>query len=307
MNQQQLTRRNFLRLAGAGLGSMAFGSMRPLRLSLTDFPQYERLGRVAIQGKVELKAQPDQSSQTLGVLYEDAVLPWLKETAAKNLDYNNINQRWVETPDGFLNSRNIQPVRNILNQPVSELQQTSIGNGMWAEVTVPYLDIRLNTTPTSNSWVEAKIDQGLPVRIYYEMVFWVDQLKVDDSGKTWYRINPNYYGGVDMLWAPAEGMRPITRDEIIPINPEVEDKHIIVDVIQQSVSCFEAKREVYYSRASTGAKFDMYGNAVDKWATPVGQHRVARKYLTLQMSGARDWLDNNFCYWRGSFSFNFLA
>jgi lipoprotein-anchoring transpeptidase ErfK/SrfK len=29
----------------------------------------------------------------------------------------------------------------------------------------------------------------------------------------------------------------------------------------------------------------MYGNAVDKWATPVGPHRVARKYISLQMAG----------------------
>jgi lipoprotein-anchoring transpeptidase ErfK/SrfK len=29
----------------------------------------------------------------------------------------------------------------------------------------------------------------------------------------------------------------------------------------------------------------MYGNLVDKWATPVGQHRVTRKYISLQMSG----------------------
>ena len=29
----------------------------------------------------------------------------------------------------------------------------------------------------------------------------------------------------------------------------------------------------------------MYGNVVDKWETPPGEHRVARKYISLQMSG----------------------
>jgi lipoprotein-anchoring transpeptidase ErfK/SrfK len=29
----------------------------------------------------------------------------------------------------------------------------------------------------------------------------------------------------------------------------------------------------------------MYGNPVDKWATPVGNHIVTRKYISLQMSG----------------------
>jgi lipoprotein-anchoring transpeptidase ErfK/SrfK len=283
MNDRKISRREFLQLAGVGFGGLALNPLRS-RFALQEFPQHERLGRVAV-GKVELKAQPDVSSQTLGVLYEDAVLPWLREIAAKNVNFNYINQRWVETPDGYLYSSNVQPVRNILNQPVNELHQTQIGNGMWVEVTVPYTDVRLQTTPTSNSWVEARIDQGLPVRLYYGMVFWVDQLKVDDQDKTWYRVNPNYYGGVDMLWAPAEAFRPITKDEITPINPSEEEKRIVVDIIQQSLSCFEGKREVYYCRVSTGAKFDMYGNAVDKWATPIGQHRVARKYLTLQMSG----------------------
>lgn len=88
-----------------------------------------------------------------------------------------------------------------------------------------------------------------------------------------------------MLWAEATAFRPITAADIAPISPDVEDKRIVVDVIHQTLSCFEGNQEVYFCRVSTGAKFDMYGNAVDKWSTPVGQHRVARKYISLQMSG----------------------
>jgi lipoprotein-anchoring transpeptidase ErfK/SrfK len=29
----------------------------------------------------------------------------------------------------------------------------------------------------------------------------------------------------------------------------------------------------------------MYGNVVDKWSTPLGKHRITRKYISLQMSG----------------------
>jgi lipoprotein-anchoring transpeptidase ErfK/SrfK len=65
----------------------------------------------------------------------------------------------------------------------------------------------------------------------------------------------------------------------------VTDKRIDVDVTRQVLSCFEGNREVYHCRVSTGAKFDMYGNVVDKWSTPVGQHRVTRKFISLQMSG----------------------
>jgi hypothetical protein len=94
-----------------------------------------------------------------GVLYEDAVVPWLKETVGPKPYY--INQRWVETPDGFIYASYVQPVRNIPNEPVQELMQTDLGTGTWMEVTVPYADVVLQNEPSSNSWVQAKIE--LPV------------------------------------------------------------------------------------------------------------------------------------------------
>jgi lipoprotein-anchoring transpeptidase ErfK/SrfK len=295
---QPLTRRDFLKLAALGLGGLAFSrgvsfSGRPypesiaataFNVSLADFPNSPRLGR-ACRGTLEIKAQPDPNSQTVGKIYEDGVAPWLRELVGKqpNMIFNN--QRWVETTNGYVYGALFQPVRNQPNQPVQSLPTTSLGPGMWVEVSVPFVDVILENKPTSNSWVEARVEQGLPVRLYYSQVFWVDKMKTNDSGKVFYRVNPNYYGGVDMMWAVAEAFRPITADELTPINPNASDKRIVVDVTYQTLACYEAKTEVYYCRVSTGAKFDMYGNAVDKWATPVGPHRVARKYVSLQMAG----------------------
>jgi hypothetical protein len=129
------------------------------------------------------------------------------------------------------------------------------------------------------------MDQGLPLRFYYSQTFWVDAIRQDSQGRPYYRVNPNYYGGVDLLWADAEAFRPITTQELTPINPDATDKSVVIDVTHQTLSCFEGSSEVYFCRVSTGAKYDMYGNVVDKWATPVGKHRVTRKYISLQMSG----------------------
>ncbi len=41
----------------------------------------------------------------------------------------------------------------------------------------------------------------------------------------------------------------------------------------------------YNREARSQPQMDMFGNVVDKWATPVGLHRIARKYISLQMSG----------------------
>ncbi len=173
-----------------------------------DFPQAERLGRVAV-GMVELKLKCDPESQTVGVLYEDAVVPWLHETAGVNPAYIFNNQRWVETPDGFIYSPYLQPVQNLPNNPVEDLPPSSHGPGMWVEVTVPYAEAQLDKDkPSSNSWVEAKLDQGIPIRVYYSQTFWVDQIKTLDTGQKLYRINPNYYGGVDLLWAAARVFSP---------------------------------------------------------------------------------------------------
>ncbi len=284
MSHDGLSRRDFIKLFGVGLASM--GVYPKLHFNTgADFPDYERLGRVCIIGKVEIKSAPYEGSQTVGVLYEDAVIQWLRDVVAKEPNFNYFNQRWLETLDGYIYAANIQPVKNLPNKPIDGLLPTSMGEGMWAEVTVPYADVTLVNGPSSNSWVRARIDQGLPLRVYFGQVYYIDQIKTGDDGNIYYRVNPNYYGGVDMFWVPAKAMHPIPPAEIAPINPEVENKKIVVDVSRQTLSCFEGDTEVYYCRVSTGAKYDMYGNPVEKWSTPLGSFLISRKFISLQMSG----------------------
>lgn len=283
MSDNRINRREFFKIAGIGLGGIAFNPGKRFPSLFADFTE-EKLGRICV-GMVEVKAEPAENSVTVKNLYEDAVLPWKQEIVGKIPNYVFNNQRWVETPDGYIYGPYIQPVYNRPNPLVSELPETSLGRGMWMEVTVPYVDARLDKEPSSNSWVKFKLEDGLPLRLYYSQVFWVDQLKTDSQGNTLYKVNPNFYGGVDMLWAAGEAFRPITNEELQPIHPEVIDKRIEVDVSNQTLSCFEGKDEVYFCRVSTGAKFDMYGNVVDKWETPTGDHKFTRKYISLQMSG----------------------
>ncbi len=76
-----LSRSEFIKLAALSLGGLAFAFYQN-GPALSDFPEVERLGRVAV-GMVELKMKPDPDSATLGVLYEDAVVPWLKESQGR--------------------------------------------------------------------------------------------------------------------------------------------------------------------------------------------------------------------------------
>ncbi len=276
-----LSRRAFLKIASLSLGGLA---LRPIGrwLSLPDFPRGERLGRVNV-GKVEIKARPDADSPTLGVLYEDAVVPWLREVVGRNP--GRTNQRWVETPDGYIWSPYLQPVLNNPNPAARDLPQNNQGKGMWVEVTVPYVDLLLDNPPPRAPWLKYRLENNLSPRLYYGQVTWVDELKEAGDGQVWYRVNERYGSYGDIFWAAAEGFRPLTPEELTPINPEVEEKHILVDVTYQTLSCYEGKREVYFARISSGAKWDIWGNAVDKWATPVGRFPIWRKLFSLHMSG----------------------
>jgi lipoprotein-anchoring transpeptidase ErfK/SrfK len=284
MKPGSITRKNFIKLMGLGVSAVG---LNPYLTSQDNaaFPDYDRLGRVCIEGYVEVKSAPSKSSQTVGVLYEDTVIPWYREVIAKDFDIYRFNQRWIETTDGYVYAPNIQPVKNLPNSPIDELLPTSMGGGIWAEVTVPSADVSLVHGPSSNSWVHSRIDYGLPLRVYYGQVFYIDQIKTGDDGNIYYRVNPNYYGGVDMFWVPAEAMRPLSPEDIAPIHPEVENKKIIVDVNKQTLSCFEGDSEVYYCLVSTGGKWDYQGNVVDNWSTPIGSFLISRKFISLQMSG----------------------
>jgi L,D-transpeptidase catalytic domain len=274
-----VSRRGFLKLAAASLGGLAV----PWNTFsvLADFPQHERLGRAF--AKVEVKAKPDYESQTVDVLYDDAVIPWLREVVGSH-PYR-FKQRFVETPKGFIWASDIQPVQNLPNQPLENLPTTSLGEGMWVEVTVPYIDAVLENKPISPGF-KNKVAAGLPIRLYYSQILWVDRMRKDDGGKIRYRVNERFGYG-DLMWADAQAFRPLTQDELTPINPDVEDKHVEVNVEQyyQTLSCYEGKREVYYCRISAGKKFDPDGTPLKTSSTPSGTHTIWRKQVSTHMSG----------------------
>jgi hypothetical protein len=278
-NTQALSRRDFIKLAAVSLGGLAFQPFT--RGILLDFPAGEKLGRITV-GKMDLKSQPDANSSTVGVLYADAIVPWLREH--QGLATGRINQRWVETPDGFLWGGHVQPVRNQPNIPVTSLPQTSLGKGMWAEVTVPYVDLFLENPPARAPWLQYQVSVNLPPRFYDSQVVWVDQIQTDENGKTLYRLNEKFGYG-DIFWADAEAFKPFNAEDVAPIAPDVEEKKIVVNIHRQEMSCFEEDVEVFFARVSTGALFDAWGNKVDAWSTPIGEHRIWRKSISLPLSG----------------------
>jgi hypothetical protein len=269
-----LSRRDFLKLAALGLGALAF---RPLAriLPLESFPQSEYLGRVCSGGRLYLRSQPNVNAPAVREIYEDAVFAWGREVNATSPDLNRYNQRWVETPEGYIYASDVQKVQNRPNVPLTALPPGKVG--FWAEVTVPYVDFALEGAPAS-PWLKERMGWGLPTRLYYSQVVWIDQIKPGEgSGAILYRVNERYGSYGDLLWAEGAAFRPLMEEEVAPISPDVDpnEKTVLVNLAAQTLSCFEGRAEVYFCRISSGATA----------STPIGEYRTWRKTVSMHMAG----------------------
>ena len=233
-------------------------------------------------GRVDIKAKPNFEADITKTIYDNAVVAWLREVIGEPNLNRGKNRRWVETPDGYIYAPDLQPCKNLVNQPLAALPDNPSGKGMWAEVSVPLVNISLANPPAKSDVLK---DPNRPFGLYYGEIYWIDGIRTQD-GNTQYHVIEKHGSPGDMFWADATAFRPLTEQELKPINPNVTDKKVLVDVGKQTLACYEGKSEVYFCRISSGAKFDSNGNSVDKWSTPVGMfHSIARKYVSIHMSG----------------------
>jgi hypothetical protein len=285
-----VTRREFLKMAGLGLSAMAVNPIIPRwNNNLTEhsvlapeFPQAELLARncttdTSLQwgGTIPIMSRPDVNSTKVRNAHADEVFAWQQEVSAETIDLNYPNQRWVETPEGYLRSYQLQPCKNIPNIPFSTLPDGKAG--FWAEVTVPYVDLGIERSASSVGWVSDHVAFGLTPRLYYSQVMWIDQVRTGDMGLIQYRVNERYGNPGDLFWADGAAFRPLSNDDVAPIHPDVdpETKKVIVNLSYQTLTCKEADKEVYFCRVSTGA---LAGS------TPIGEHPIWRKLLSVRMA-----------------------
>ena len=271
------SRRDFLKLTAAGLAGMLW--MPPWMDRASSLLSSDaRLGRV-LAPRVAIKVHPRADSQTVSDLSLDEVVIWLRNVVGVQQTHGG-SPVWVETPDGYIHSSVLQPVQDLINIPETTLPDSSLGPGMWAELTVPWIEFVLDNPPARSPWLQNAENP----RLYYSQILWVDEIRQDEQGLSWYRLNERYGFG-DRLWAPAEAFRRITPEEIAPIRPEQDDKRVVVRLWDQSLSCFEGSTEVFFTRVSNGVNFDPLGNPIDRSSTPAGPHPTWRKLVSLHMVG----------------------
>jgi len=298
--KQNISRRDFLKAAGIGLGAFASLAFNPYKFpnyelfatpkKLPQFPASDIIGRVVDMG-IDLRSQPtnDETLNTsIAKLEADTLVEWNRQVVGKVL-YGLTNQRYVETPQGYIYASVLQPTRNLPNTPIGEIPAGQ--PGFWAEVTVPFVDLA-HEGVVASPWLQDHITYNFPPRLYYGQVVWMDKIR-NDNGFTEYRWNEDVnghgygYGAYgELYWADGAAFKILTDADVAPISPDVDpnDKRIEANLDRQTLSCYEGSTEVYLCRISSGLKYDANGQISDKLATPVGNLLTHWKIISLNMT-----------------------
>ena len=294
----KLSRRDFLKLAGLGLGALALRPFKSFEIGslqspkrLPQFPNSEIIGRI-VTGDVTLRNRPTNDpglNTEIAKLVPDDLVEWWREVVG-NVVGGLSNQTYLETTQGFIYSSMVQPTRNRPNTPITEMPAGQ--PGFWAEVTVPYIDLA-HEGVIASPWLKDNILYNFPPRLYYSQVVWIDQIR-QNNGFVEYRWNEDAnghgygYGGYgEFFWGDGAGFKVLTEDDVSPISPNIDpnEKSILVNLDYQTLSCLEGKKEVYFCRTSTGKAFDpITGLRSDKLATPVGNLITHWKIISKNMT-----------------------
>jgi hypothetical protein len=290
--RRAVSRRDFLKLAGLGVGALAF---KPFKLEsfyipkrLPQFPTSEIIGRVV--DDTDVRSSPDNNpllNNSVGILGADTLLPWEHEVIGNVIGLTN--RKYLETEQGYIWSSRVQPTRNLPNTPITAIPEGQAG--FWAEVTVPQIDLTLEGVVAS-PWLKSKQEFNFPPRVYYGQTLWIDQIR-QNNGFVEYRWNEDAnghgygYGAYgEFFWLDGAGVKVLTDADVALISPEIDpaQKKIVVSIAYQTLSCFEGQNEVYYCRISSGQKFDSTGAVSDQLATPIGDLSAWWKIVSKNMT-----------------------
>lgn len=265
----KVSRREFLRLGGLALGSLAF---RPIRNPLPPDDQANPVGiaRVTIS-EIGVFEEPSLESERLGVWKRDELVDLIEEITSP--DGPPLNPRWYRVVGGYSHSAYLQRVDQAsLNIPLRYVPPS----GRLGEVSVPYvLSMRL----TAEGWSPL-------YRLYYQSVHWITDVELGPDGQPWYRLTDELLR-VD-YHVPATHLRPIDPEELAPISPEVPQgrKWVEVSLREQTLTAYEDGEIVLHTQISSGLPSlgPTTGIPTD---TPKGQFFVDPKMPSKHMGNGR--------------------
>lgn len=253
-----LSRRDFIKFCSMGVVGMLIPVNLLERLDATSATRRRNrlFGRVQLDEYPLFKA-PTAESDVIGEMAMDSVREITGITVSE--DEISANRIWYELDGtGYAHSRRIQPVRLQINSPAHLVP----GGGCLGEITFPFVD------------AYSSIDERRKrlYRFYYASTFWVTGRLTDDEGSVWYELlDDRYY---TKFYVPAYYIRLVPNSELTALSPQVpyEEKKVVVDLVQQSLTAYIGEKVITNLRVSTGVRLKEGG-----FATPKGLYRTTRK------------------------------
>ena len=266
---KRLSRRDFLKLGGLAITSLAFTSFYP------EFTEFEDLQLIRVANvkdrKESIYSEPSDKSEIIRTWPRDSLLHVYDTVFA---DSPGNNPHWYRVFGGYMNASRVQKVSVQYHQPLSQIPDTKL----LAEVTVPFTEgIRYNNR---DGWYVFR-------RIYYSAIQWIVDVDEGPDGKPWYIIE-NESDKTIRYFVPAAQLRPIAAEEMAPLSPDVTpqwEKKIDVDLKSQIVTCTEYGEVVYTAIVSTGLRYT--------FDTPIGDFNIGVKLPSRNM-GASDPLSDDY-------------
>lgn len=255
-----LTRREFLKLSGAGLLSLMLAALRSEDVLGLESPARFQ-GRATISG-VPVYESASFAAKQVKLLGKDQVVDVFSQLTGEG-KYNRI---WYRLTDGYAYSGDLQPVHTELQSPVMEIsRKRALG-----QVTVPFTDARRGYGLYADR----------TYRAYYGTNHWLTAVKINQvDGSVWYQIYDRHLR--KFLFLAAEHVRLIPDEELSPLSPEVPQalKTIYVDLTSQYVMAFEDDRLVLRARCASGA---------GRSTTPQGKFETYHKGPSVHMTNGGD-------------------
>ncbi|HXF84545.1 MAG TPA: L,D-transpeptidase [Anaerolineales bacterium] len=268
----KLSRRDFLKIGGLGLGTLAFSPALSEYLNFDD----SNLVRVATNS-VSVYSRPDDQSRIVATWYRDELVHVYDEVIAANPPHNPV---WYRVWGGYMHRARLQKVKFIFNETLPALEE---GTRRLAEVTVPYTQ-PWRYTKTYN-W------QQLGFRLYYGSVHWIEAIEPGPMGEPWYRIYDDLTGFP--YYVNPLHLRPIPLEELAPISPDVplEKKRIEVNLTTQTLTAYEDEKVVLNTKISSGLPNGPRGANGLSTKTPQGEFRILDKMPAKHMGNGNLFAD----------------
>jgi lipoprotein-anchoring transpeptidase ErfK/SrfK len=257
------TRRDFLKLSGAGFLALALAELHLDKVLAYESPAGFQ-GRMAISG-VPLYAEPSFKAKQLKLLGKDKVVDIIAQLTSEGT-YNRI---WYRFDEGYIHSADVQPVRTELQQPVTKLERKQV----LGEITVPFSDTRRSYSIYADN----------AYRVFYGSTHWVTAIQTDpNDGRIWYQIADNHLH--QSFYLDARHVRLVPDGELAALSTDVPNalKTIYVDLNAQYVMAFEDERLVLQTPCASGAgrsrtptgRFDTYHKGPSVHMTNDGDPKV---------------------------------